>query len=354
MGISQVAHDLATEGGETATRWTAPRLATTFASILLGAGLLWTTFRNVDVAQVGALLARTGPAIVLPFAAYLITMSVDSLGWRRLLGSIGWPIAWRRLIALRVSIEAVQLSLPWGSVISESLTPALLRSRCSIPLAAGVAATAARKCLFGSTQAVFLLTAALVGAPAIAAVSQATRVPGLRAAFVTVAATLLVITGLAMAALASGSLAEAVRRRVRTLRFERLRGFLDRREASFGHFDAGAAHLFRPFRLLTAAPFVAGVWLAETFETWLLLNLLGVPVSFAQAIPIEAGASILRIVGVAVPAGLGVQEVGYVSFIAATGAPDAAAVGAAFALVKRAKEGLWTAIGYTLLLRGRR
>jgi uncharacterized membrane protein YbhN (UPF0104 family) len=50
-----------------------------------------------------------------------------------------------------------------------------------------------------------------------------------------------------------------------------------------------------------------------------------------------------------VPAGLGVQDLGYVTGLAALGVPDATSLGAAFVLVKRAKELLWTAFGYALL-----
>ena len=353
MGLSQVAHEVATDTEETPTRWSAARLATTAASAALAAWLLWRTFGEVDASAVTTLLSRTGAILVLPLLAYLLTMTVDSLGWKRLLSALGWAAPLRRLVPLRVSIEAIQLSLPWGSVISESLTPALLRRGIGLSLSEAIAATAARKCLFGSTQAGFLALAAAVGGASLAVVARSTGTPGLRLAFVGVAAVLLLVTGSAMSMLARGSVATWIRRRLHAMRWHRLRSFLDRKEEAFGRFDERAAHLFRPASLATAAPFVFGVWLSETFETWLLLNVLGVPVSFLEAIPIEAGASVLRILGVAVPAGIGVQEVGYVAFIAATGIPDPASYGAAFALVKRAKEALWTLIGYSLLLRWR-
>lgn len=324
----------------------------TAASAALASLLLWRTFRGVDPALVRELLARTGPWIALPLGGYLMTMTVDSLGWRSLLSALGVRLSPVRLVGLRVSIEAIQLSLPWGSVISESLTPALLRARLGVPLPSAIAATAARKCLFGSTQALFLVLAVMVGGSSLAAVGRSAGTPLLPLALLGVAAALLIVTAFAASMLATGSLAEGVRARLATLRWPQLRAFLDRRQAGFGRFDERAAHLFRPATLLRAAPFVLGVWLAETFETWMLLNVLGVPVSFLEAMPIEAGASVLRILGVAVPAGIGVQEVGYVAFVAATGIPDAASYGAAFALVKRAKEALWTVIGYGLLARG--
>jgi glycosyltransferase 2 family protein len=351
MGISQLAHVPAAAPEDTPRTWNVPSGIVTVASVALAAWLLARAFRGVDVAAVGRILRATGAAIVLPFAAYLVTMTVDSLGWRRLIAAAGARARLLPLVGLRISIEAIQLSLPWGSVISESLTPALLRRRLGVPLTEALAATGARKCLFALTQSVFLLVAAVVGARSVDAVARSLNVPALSLALVGVAGVLMLAGSSAAVVLARGALADRMRRGL--ARIGRLRGFLERRGSAFGRFDATAAHLFHPARLLAASPFVFGVWLAETLETWLLLLVLGVPVSFAEAIPIEASASVLRILGVGVPAGLGVQEIGYVAFIAATGVPDPVAHGAAFAAVKRAKEAFWMIVGYGLMGRWR-
>jgi hypothetical protein len=49
------------------------------------------------------------------------------------------------------------------------------------------------------------------------------------------------------------------------------------------------------------------------------------------------------------PAGLGLQDLGYVTAFAALGIPDAANLGAAFILLKRTKELCWIGTGYSLL-----
>jgi uncharacterized membrane protein YbhN (UPF0104 family) len=51
-----------------------------------------------------------------------------------------------------------------------------------------------------------------------------------------------------------------------------------------------------------------------------------------------------------IPAGIGVQDAGYVAFFGAFGVPDAATLGVAFVIVKRAKELLWIAVGLALFL----
>jgi hypothetical protein len=48
-----------------------------------------------------------------------------------------------------------------------------------------------------------------------------------------------------------------------------------------------------------------------------------------------------------------VQDAGYAAFLGALGVPQPLATGAAFVLLKRAKEVLWATIGYAFLLSDR-
>lgn len=68
---------------------------------------------------------------------------------------------------------------------------------------------------------------------------------------------------------------------------------------------------------------------------------------------VESLAVLLRHVFVLLPAGLGAQELGYVALMSATGMGGQSFV-AAFAVLKRAKELVWCALGYALLIGDRR
>jgi len=57
---------------------------------------------------------------------------------------------------------------------------------------------------------------------------------------------------------------------------------------------------------------------------------------------------------VPVPAGLGVQDVGYVLCLTALGVPDATTVGTAFVLLKRGKDLFWILLGFVLMALGQR
>ncbi len=80
--------------------------------------------------------------------------------------------------------------------------------------------------------------------------------------------------------------------------------------------------------------------------------MLGVSLSPGTALAIEVAASFMRSLAFVVPNDLGVQDAGYVAMLAAFGVPDAATAGAAFIVLKRAKELAWMALGYLLLLLG--
>src|SRR5262249_61957944 len=82
--------------------------------------------------------------------------------------------------------------------------------------------------------------------------------------------------------------------------------------------------------------------------TWLLGRLVGIDLPIANVIAREASVVFARNVAFFVPAGLGVQDAGYLAFLGAYGvAPQLAT---AFVLAKRVKELVWTAAGYLILL----
>jgi uncharacterized membrane protein YbhN (UPF0104 family) len=130
----------------------------------------------------------------------------------------------------------------------------------------------------------------------------------------------------------------------------RLRARLHGSRDKFTHTDG---HLRRFFATAFASPlplfcFLAG-WLLETSETFVILWLLGVELPWTTVGAIEVSASFLRNVAIIVPAGLGVQDLSYVTFLRALQVPDALNVAAAFLLLKRSKEVFWSALGYVVL-----
>jgi hypothetical protein len=77
-----------------------------------------------------------------------------------------------------------------------------------------------------------------------------------------------------------------------------------------------------------------------------------VDLSFATVLAFEPVVSFARSAAFFIPAGLGVQDAGYMAFLRNAAVPDAVNRAAAFVLLKRFKELVWIAVGWTLLLLG--
>jgi uncharacterized membrane protein YbhN (UPF0104 family) len=126
---------------------------------------------------------------------------------------------------------------------------------------------------------------------------------------------------------------------------------VQRLRSGFDATDTALVRFFRaPWRQLLP-PFCGYValWLLEAAETYLLLRLLGAEVTWQAAFCMEALLSFLRAVVSLLPAGLGVQDLGYLVFLRALAIVDAPNVAAAFALLKRGRELIWIVVGYACL-----
>lgn len=315
--------------------------------------ILWLTFRDVRPGAVTMLLSGTGAAAVLVLLPHIAALSAETAGWRWAFAVLGRRVPYLPLLEVRVATEALSQSLPAGAVWCESVKPYLLGRHCGVTVAESIAGMAARKYLLLVSQAAFLFITFVVGFRTTAAISS--RVlgsSGLEWVPLAAGSALSLAAAAVAATLQHGSLAARVHTALRKLPIEAWRRLLDRQRGSFSETDEEVARYFARGRLRATAPAVAFLigWVIEAFETFLILRLLGVQLDFFTVASFEVLVVLLRHVVFVVPAGLGVQELGYLTFLSAHGVPDALSTGAAFALLKRAKELVWAVVGYGLLL----
>jgi uncharacterized membrane protein YbhN (UPF0104 family) len=260
-----------------------------------------------------------------------------------------------RYLALTLSTEALTMSVPAGAALSESVTFYLLHRWCGIPGPQGVAGIAARRALIVLANAVYVAIALALG---FGHLERASR-PLIGGPWLP---WLVVLSGLGLLAVAlalggallSGTVASRIFAWLKRLPGQRVRAYVEAREAAFSATDRHAAALGeRRSALAAAALLLLGMWLAEGAETYFFLRLLGVDVSLSEVLSFEVVLALLRAAAFMVPAGLGVQDAGYVAFLTALGVPAAATVGAAFVLIKRAKELVWIALGLLVFFGGR-
>jgi uncharacterized protein (TIRG00374 family) len=324
---------------------------------LVSLGLLAWILRSADVGRALGLVHSLGfwlPLLLLPnFAAFL----AETAGWWLAFGRLGGHPRFRRLLAVRVMADALMLGLPSGSVVSETVQPYLLKRRCGVPTEIGIVASVARKFFVVVSHGLFLGLSTLLAWPLLdqdstAAIGQ----QGLPWLLLATSGTLVGAALVGVLATAHGRVADRVHRSLDRVGGRWLGTWLERNALRFQRTDEGLAAFFRkdPIALAPSVLLYLGGWFLRSVETWLFLRLVGVDVPLPAAMVIETALILVRAMAVPVPAGLGVQDAGYVLCLKALGVPDATTVGAAFVLLKRGKDLFWILLGFLLLGVGRR
>jgi hypothetical protein len=312
---------------------------------------LWWTFRDTEPQRVAALVGRVGVAGVLTLVPQLLSLFVESVGWRLAFEGMGRRLPLAGLFRTRLATEALAQTLPLGVVFCESMKPLLLARNCGAGLGTSLAGMAARKWLLLGSQSLYVATFALLGWSMLARISRRVLgAAGLPYALVGAALTLLLLASVMFAMLGRGRQAARLCGWLLKLPLPRLRRALEQSRSKFTQTDGLLQRFFAsafasPWSLLA----FFGGWLLEAVDTALILWLLGVQLPWTAVGALEVSASFLRNVAFIVPAGLGVQDLSYLTFLRALGVPDALNVAAAFLLLKRAKELFWAAFGYAVL-----
>ncbi|WP_437663310.1 lysylphosphatidylglycerol synthase transmembrane domain-containing protein [Sorangium sp. So ce1182] len=334
-------------------------VALKWLGVAMAAAAMWSTLRGADFPGVAALIASAGaPMMALALLPNLVARLLQAEASRRVFnntGSPGRPAPFTRYLSLTLATEALNMSVPAGAALSESVTFYLLQRWCGVPGPQGIAGIAARRSLILLANAVYVGIALALGFAHLERASiPLLGAPGLPW-LVVLSGLGLLAAALALAgALISGTVASRAFAQLRRLPGRRLRGYVEARAAAFAATDRHAAALGeRRGALAAAALLLVGMWLAEGLETLFILRLLEVDVSLAEVLSFEVVLALLRAAAFMVPAGLGVQDAGYVAFLGALGVPGAMTVGAAFVLIKRAKEIVWIALGLLVFFGGR-
>jgi hypothetical protein len=320
--------------------------------VLLALALLAFTLRSADLGRALALVTSLGwriPFLLLPtFFATLL----EATGWWIAFGPLGARPRFRSLLAVRMMTDAVMLGLPSGTVISESLQPYLLKRRCGVPFEIGIIAGLGRKFLVVLSHGLFLALSVLLAWSTLQHASRTAIGRGGLPLLLLAGAAALVLTAGGLVALGvHGKLADRVRRGLNRFGGRWLGGWLERNALRFEAADENFARFFadRPAGLVVPVAAYLLSWLARSVETLLFLWLLGVRIALTAAMVVETSLILVRSMAVPIPAGLGVQDAGYVLSLKGLGVADAVTVGAAFVLLKRGKDLFWVAFGFVLL-----
>lgn len=306
--------------------------------LLAGLGLFGWYLSRADLRAVGETLARLGWLAPLTLLPYFCVYVVDAIGWRFCLPA-QLHLSFLKLFGIRWAGEAVNNVVPSASVGGEAVKVYLLRQR-GIPARIGTSSVVVGRTAQTVAQLLFILLAALV------LLQSAGHQPGLRAGILLVltsgTAVLAALFWMQHRGLFSSLLAAGRRLHLTS-------SWLELRRARITEIDEAITGFYRDQRprFIASAGFYLGGWLLDTLEIYLVAYLLGMPISWPQALVVEAFTSVVKIVGLWVPGTLGVQESGILLLGRLAGLPDTLSV--AYALLRRAREILYASAGWLLL-----
>jgi glycosyltransferase 2 family protein len=347
-------------GAPVPTRSLARRLghhASQVVPALLTLGLAVFLLRSADLGRVAGLLRSLGwwlPLLLLP--NFVVTLA-EGVGWHASFGALGVRPRFPSLLRVRLAVEAVMLGLPSGAVISESLQPYLLKRRCEIPFETAVVASVGRKFFVVVSHGLVLGAVTLLAWPVLSRASREMIGRGGLPWLLLASALFMIATfGVGIVAGAHSQMAERLRRLLGRFGGKFLGSWVERNALRFERADEHFLRFFALERSGLVVPLLLYLlgWVVRACETLLYLHLLGARVSFTTATVLESALILVRSVAVPIPAGLGVQDVGYVLSFRALGIPDATTVGTAFVLLKRSKDLFWILVGAVLLVFGER
>ncbi len=313
-------------------------------------------FRNVSVGATAALLRDLHAGIwliPLPFAMAQLT---ETWAWRTGFAELRCSVPYIALLRVRLACESIVQTCPGGIVIAESIKPGLLMSQCGLTASDAVCGTASRKLLLLVAQCGYFALAALLGLPALLAVAHASTAGRILSAGVAATWLVLLLAAVMLGfVLGRGDICRRVHSTLARVPLRALRHKLLKCKPSFLESDQKIAEFcaLGPRRLAKTTALYLLAWCWEAIETAMLLSLLGLRLDFGTLCLVEICASTIRQIAFLSPAGLGVQDLSYAGLLQIFGVPDALGVAAAFIVLKRGKELLWSLIGYVLLMRMR-
>jgi putative membrane protein len=312
----------------------------TLATMAVGGLLLLLVVSHAGVAPVLERVRAMGWAAPLLFAPYLLINMLDTMAWRRALSpeaAMRVPF-WAQYLA-RIAGEAVNSVTPTAAVGGEPVKAQLIRAY-GVSGSDAVASVVIAKTALTLSQIAFIL----LGVPVLA---WRFGRPGLGlASFVVLVALALVFARFLVGVQRRGPAHAAWRWLVRVFPRSRTVGRLGERAAAIDERLEGFYRIERhAFRTATLWHFAA--WLLGVVEVWIIMRLIGAPVSWLDALVLESLAQPIRAVALFIPGGLGAQELGGVALCHLLGIPDAPAV--TLWLLKRARELAFDVVGIAYL-----
>jgi len=323
-----------------------------YVGLLLGLALIAYLFSKVDLAGSMKLISSIGISSLLILLPYLALHLLETAAWQRLIPKESGAAPFFALFKIQLVTETVSMTLPAGVAVGEPLRPWLCRRFLGIPLPDGFASVAVRKLLLGATQGFYTILGAVAGFGMLQTVSpQVVGFDGLGVIMILAGIVLMFVFILMLALMTNGKTALKLHHFLMKIPFEKVREWLLRMEEGFAETDRKLQRVMSGgvVSLLPVIIIYLAAWMMLALESYLILNLLGLEVTFSQVLAFDTALTMLRVIFFFIPSGLGIQDLGYLAFFHALGMPDYLAYGGAFVMLRRLKEVIWYSVGYGVM-----
>ncbi len=319
-----------------------PAFARTVVAVVLGVALLVLLLYHAGVDEIHERMGALGwlsPLVLLPWS---VIACLDARGWRCALPpSVADRVPFRSLVLIRMAGEAVNSVTPTAAVGGEPLKAHLLRA-WGVSGSDSMASIVIAKTALTVSQSLFVVLG-------IAALFERLGRRSLGVAIVVLLLLVTVVFTIGLVRLQRRGPAVTVWRWLQ--RIAPRAAFVARLQQSAEAIDVRLADFYRIER---GAFWRAGLWhlsgwLLGVAEVALIMQLIGAPVTWLDALIIESLSQPIRAAAVVIPGGLGTQEVGGVALCDFLGMAEPEA--ATLWLLKRGRELVFDGIGLVYLAR---
>jgi putative membrane protein len=304
--------------------------------LILGVVLLGVIVAQTDVVHALSLLAKIGWGFVAIFALYFVGFVIDAYAWQLTTPGVANNFKWLyRFYQVRLAGEAFNTVTPTASMGGEAVKAIMLKNLYGIGYRDGTASLILAKTMIVVALVAFLTVgfALMQGSPKLDDTYKFVSGAGL-AAFGLGAILFVLVQRYKITSLAGTALG-------RSKWFARLNALLE----PLHEVEDRLIHFYtrQPNRLMAVFLLSFLNWVIGIFEIWLVMDLIGHPISLTDAWIIETVAQLVRSATFFIPASIGAQEGAFLIVGAAiTGQPS---FGLTVALARRIREIVWTAWG---------
>jgi Lysylphosphatidylglycerol synthase TM region len=290
------------------------------------------------------------PVLIVVVPYFMIILS-DTWGWLICFSKKMLQRSAGKLFAIRVATEALQTSLPGGAVYAELVRPHLLKKHLHLEYSESISANIITKINILVAQVIFLIFGLLVLTLSFSENITSTQFIS-NPVFYLAAFVFISVIFLFTYLLYRKDLLLWVIRFLGKIELRIVTKIVDKIRQPVIDINNTISIFSRNHKtkLLLTVTFFFFTWILMSFESLVILKVMGIDANISQMILIESLISIIRMGFFFIPGALGPQDAGLIILFNLVGLPDPILNAFIFVFLRRSKELVWIIAGYILLM----